>query len=211
MTNGGVNSILTILALAWRVSEHLAVDSDSGGRDRTGARLLRAPMLCLCKVPEEARARADAPRLMRVRALRREHAAIQAARLSAGPHGQLGLAATAAVARPAHRAARRPAVLRAHRADPRPRLVAGRSARATASHRGARRRPPALRTPSAPPRPRRRDGPRRRPADVIQRQLGHTNLGISSIYLQGIDSAAVIDTVHARPAPVVPVTSTLRP
>jgi hypothetical protein len=36
------------------------------------------------------------------------------------------------------------------------------------------------------------------PLIVIQRQLGHTNLGITSIYLQGIDNAEVIDTVHAR-------------
>ena len=49
------------------------------------------------------------------------------------------------------------------------------------------------------------------PLIVIQRQLGHTNLGITSIYLQGIDSAEIIDAVHARPAPVVPVNSTLRP
>jgi site-specific recombinase XerD len=49
------------------------------------------------------------------------------------------------------------------------------------------------------------------PLIVIQRQLGQTNLGITSIYLQGIDSAEIIDTVHARRAPVVPVSSTLRP
>ena len=36
------------------------------------------------------------------------------------------------------------------------------------------------------------------PLIVIQRQLGHTNLGITSIYLQGIDNAEIIDTVHAR-------------
>jgi len=40
---------------------------------------------------------------------------------------------------------------------------------------------------------------------VIQRQLGHSNLGITSIYLQGIDSAEIIDTVHARPTPTVQV------
>jgi integrase len=49
------------------------------------------------------------------------------------------------------------------------------------------------------------------PLIVIQRQLGHTNLGITSIYLQAIDSAEIIDTVHARRPPVVPVNSTLRP
>ena len=38
------------------------------------------------------------------------------------------------------------------------------------------------------------------PLIVIQRQLGHTNLGITSIYLQGIDNAEIIATVHARRA-----------
>ena len=38
------------------------------------------------------------------------------------------------------------------------------------------------------------------PLIVIQRQLGHSNLGITSIYLQGIDNAEIIDTVHARRA-----------
>jgi hypothetical protein len=35
------------------------------------------------------------------------------------------------------------------------------------------------------------------PLIVIQRQLGHSNLGITSVYLQGIDSAEIIQTVHA--------------
>jgi site-specific recombinase XerD len=48
------------------------------------------------------------------------------------------------------------------------------------------------------------------PLIVIQRQLGHTNLGITSIYLQGIDNAEIIDTVHARRAPKIPVSATLR-
>jgi site-specific recombinase XerD len=47
------------------------------------------------------------------------------------------------------------------------------------------------------------------PLVVIQRQLGHANLGVTSIYLQGIDSAEIIDTVHARPAPVIPATAGL--
>jgi hypothetical protein len=34
------------------------------------------------------------------------------------------------------------------------------------------------------------------PLNVIQRQLGHANLGITSVYLQGIDNAEIIDTVH---------------
>ena len=48
------------------------------------------------------------------------------------------------------------------------------------------------------------------PLVVIQRQLGHANLGITSVYLQGIDSAEIIDTVHSRPAPVISATSGLR-
>ena len=48
------------------------------------------------------------------------------------------------------------------------------------------------------------------PTIVIQRQLGHTNLGITSVYLQGIVNAEIIDTVHARRAPMVPLHSSLR-
>jgi hypothetical protein len=43
------------------------------------------------------------------------------------------------------------------------------------------------------------------PLVVIQRELGHSNLGITPVYLQGIDNAEIIDTVHARHAPVIPV------
>ena len=48
------------------------------------------------------------------------------------------------------------------------------------------------------------------PLVTIQRQLGHCNLGVTSIYLQGIDNAEIIDTVHSRPAPVISATSGLR-
>jgi integrase len=47
------------------------------------------------------------------------------------------------------------------------------------------------------------------PLVVIQRQLGHANLGITSIYLQGIDSSEIINTVHSRPAPVIPAAAGL--
>ena len=47
------------------------------------------------------------------------------------------------------------------------------------------------------------------PLVVIQRQLGHANLGITSIYLQGIDSSEIIHAVHSRPAPVIPATAAL--
>jgi len=40
--------------------------------------------------------------------------------------------------------------------------------------------------------------------------LGHSNLAITSIYLQGLDNAEIIDTVHGRSAPMVPVSASLR-
>jgi integrase len=46
------------------------------------------------------------------------------------------------------------------------------------------------------------------PLIVIQRQLGHSNLGITSV--QGIDSGEIIETVHARRAPMIPVSASLR-
>jgi integrase/recombinase XerD len=46
------------------------------------------------------------------------------------------------------------------------------------------------------------------PLVVIQRQLGHSNLGITSVYLQGIDNAEIINAVHARCAPMIPVSTT---
>ncbi len=48
------------------------------------------------------------------------------------------------------------------------------------------------------------------PLVVIQRQLGHAHLGITSIYLQGIDNAEIIDALHARRAPQIPATAGLR-
>jgi integrase/recombinase XerD len=48
------------------------------------------------------------------------------------------------------------------------------------------------------------------PLVVIQRQLGHANLGITSVYLQGIANAEIIDTVHARRPPMIPPGAGLR-
>ncbi len=45
---------------------------------------------------------------------------------------------------------------------------------------------------------------------VIQRQLGHAHLGVTSVYLQGIDSSEIINTVHARRPPQIPATAGLR-
>ncbi len=48
------------------------------------------------------------------------------------------------------------------------------------------------------------------PLNVIQRQLGHVNLGITSIYLQGIDTAEIIDTVHNRRPPMISASAGLQ-
>ena len=48
------------------------------------------------------------------------------------------------------------------------------------------------------------------PLVVIQRRLGHSNLGMPSVYLEGIDNAEIVETVHARRAPMIPVSTSLR-
>jgi site-specific recombinase XerD len=47
------------------------------------------------------------------------------------------------------------------------------------------------------------------PLNVIQRQLGHANLGTTSIYLQGIDTEEIIATVHNRRAPMMSASARL--
>jgi site-specific recombinase XerD len=41
------------------------------------------------------------------------------------------------------------------------------------------------------------------PLNIIQRQLGHANLGTTSIYLQGIDPEEIITAVRTRRAPMM--------
>jgi site-specific recombinase XerD len=48
------------------------------------------------------------------------------------------------------------------------------------------------------------------PLNLIQRQLGHTNLGTTSIYLQGIDPEEIITAVRARRPPMMSATAGLR-
>ena len=48
------------------------------------------------------------------------------------------------------------------------------------------------------------------PLNIIQRQLGHANLGITSIYLQGIDPEEIIATVRMRRAPMMSASAGLR-
>ena len=43
----------------------------------------------------------------------------------------------------------------------------------------------------------------------IRARLAH-QLGITSVYIQGIDNAEIIETVHARHAPTIPVSTSLR-
>ena len=47
------------------------------------------------------------------------------------------------------------------------------------------------------------------PLVVIQRQLGHADLGITSSYLRGIDNTEIIHAVHQRPAPMILATTGL--
>jgi integrase len=49
------------------------------------------------------------------------------------------------------------------------------------------------------------------PLVVIQRQLGHADLGITSAYLRGIDNTEIIQAVHERPSPMIPATASLTP
>ena len=68
---------------------------------------------------------------------------------------------------------------------------------------GLRRTSCATPTPSSSP----REGV---PLNVIQRQLGHANLGTTSIYLQGIDTEEIIAAVHNRRGPMMSATAGLR-
>jgi integrase len=48
------------------------------------------------------------------------------------------------------------------------------------------------------------------PLLVISRQLGHSNLAITTQYLQGIAPVEVIDAISSRQAPMVPAGVMLR-
>jgi site-specific recombinase XerD len=48
------------------------------------------------------------------------------------------------------------------------------------------------------------------PLNIIQRQLGHVNLGTTSIYLQGIDPEEIIIAVRTRRAPMMSVSAGLK-
>jgi integrase len=46
--------------------------------------------------------------------------------------------------------------------------------------------------------------------NIVQRQLGHTDLGTTSTYLQGIDSSEIIDAVRLRRQPTISATAGLK-
>jgi site-specific recombinase XerD len=48
------------------------------------------------------------------------------------------------------------------------------------------------------------------PLNIIQRQLGHSNLSTTSIYLQGIDLEEIIGAVRARRAPMMSASAGLQ-
>jgi hypothetical protein len=128
-----------------------------------------------------------------------------------GRHGPLGLGAAEPMARLPRLAASRGAVLHPARTDTRRTVRTGRRARPAAPHRPRSRGAPPVCAPSTPPRTRRRDVPPGVPLLVIQRQLGHADLGITSAYLRGIDNTEIIHAVHERPTPMIPATASLTP
>jgi hypothetical protein len=61
--------------------------------------------------------------------------------------------------------------------------------------------------PARPPPPAAPEGV---PLNIIQRQVGHTNLGTTSIYIQGIDPDQIITAVRTRRAPMMSASVGLR-
>jgi site-specific recombinase XerD len=47
------------------------------------------------------------------------------------------------------------------------------------------------------------------PLNVIQRQLGHADLGVTSVYLQGIDTSEIVNTLFSRQPPTMSATAGL--
>jgi integrase len=123
-----------------------------------------------------------------------------------------GLGAARTMAPGPGRAAGRTAVLHRQRADARTTVDSRRRPLGAAPRRPRGRDAAALRAAPAPPRACRRDGPRRRAADRHPTPArAHQPRDHVPIYLQDIDNTEIIDTVHARRAPMVPVDSSLAP
>jgi integrase-like protein len=191
-----------------KVKEIIAVmraagDSPHGRRLRSH----RDPVASRSAHPRGARAHRGRPRSPAWRAAR---PARQGRTPTRGRHGHVGLGRTGALARATTHAADRPLFCMIN-GPTRGRRWSSAGARAhlanTARGAGVRRRsaPHQLRHDHAVEMA--REGV---PLIVIQRHLGHSNLGITSIYPHGIDNAEIIDTVHSCHAPVVPVSASLR-
>jgi hypothetical protein len=103
------------------------------------------------------------------------------------------------------------ALLRHQSTSSRSPLDEWRSSRSPSRARTPSRSASALRSASASPRPCGQDGAGSVPLNVIRRQLGHANLGVTSIYLQGIDTAEIVETVRSRRGPVIPAAALLAP
>jgi integrase len=101
-----------------------------------------------------------------------------------------------------------PAVL--HRGPTRGRPWSAPAVRGTCAAPPLRWRPTSLRAPLAAARARRGDSARGRAADRDSTSARHSNLGITSIDLHGIDNAEIIEAVHARHAPIVSVSALLQ-
>lgn len=104
------------------------------------------------------------------------------------------------------------ALLRDQRTHGRTSLVGRRGAHPVSAPGRAGRRPSPLRAASTAPHAHAVEMAREGiPLNVIQRQLGHADLGITSVYLQGIDSGEIVEVVHGRRAPVIPAAVALGP
>jgi len=89
-------------------------------------------------------------------------------------------------------------------------VVRRRSAALVPSARGPGRRAPTLRAASASHADAVELAREGIALKIIQRQLGHANLGTTSIYLKGIDTEEIIATVHSRHGPMMSATAGLR-
>ncbi len=48
------------------------------------------------------------------------------------------------------------------------------------------------------------------PLVVTQRQLGHANLAVTSVYLRGIDNTEIIRAIHERDPPMISASAGLQ-
>jgi integrase len=104
----------------------------------------------------------------------------------------------------------RPLVLCAQRPNAWPSVVDRRRSSRVAAHCRRGRCPPAVRSASAAPRPRRRDAAKVCRSSSSSASSATATSASPSVYLQGIDNAEIIDTVHTRRAPMIPVSTSLR-